>query len=66
MSRLGNGFAVIFVFAVAAHLRAQAPLHQRIDQAIAAATPDYSKKAAALAADMRSAASEQSATIERR
>lgn len=31
---------------------AEAPLHERIDQAIAAATPDYAKKASPLASDV--------------
>src|SRR4051794_7503203 len=43
--------AVAFGLLLALPAAAQAPLHQRIDQAIAAASPTFAKEAAAVASD---------------
>src|SRR5258708_3952010 len=43
--------AALILFVVVPAVAAQAPLHQRIDGAIAAATPDYARKAAGPASD---------------
>lgn len=51
MSCLRKFVGIAVLIALAGAVRADVPLHLRIDQLIAAATPGYAKKAAALASD---------------
>lgn len=51
MTPAARHWAALILFVLVPAVSAEAPLHQRIDQAIAAATPNYAKKAAGLATD---------------
>src|SRR5438034_1344329 len=49
--RVGRPLAAVLLAALAGPLSAQAPLHQRIDQAVAAHAPDFARRAAPAASD---------------
>src|SRR5262245_22838716 len=50
-ARKRGEMALVLVLLLAGSAPAQVPLHERIDQAIAAGTPNYEGQAAALASD---------------